>query len=430
MSGTFDEFDELLDEALAANCTVSPSADPLRASRPGTNKPSDSISSTFLASTFPVSDATTGKTDWDLGTSLDSGVAVLGSIRASDIPGQSSLAASSIDSPVAAQTSVAFESQDELGSLRHIPAVFQPDADRLEEYKYEQIEEATQRFNSRLVLGQGGFGKVYKGMLPWKENVEREGAGWSVVAIKVMTQDGFDQANSFHTELKLLGGVTHPNIVRLLGFCLEKAMILVYEFVDLGSVEDLLIDSERPHLTWQHRMRALYQTSCALSFLHGMQPQPIMHRDLKPANILLDDKYNAKLADVGLSRMAPELASTNTNQQTHIQDTTILGTLGYIDPMYLSSGKFRPSSDVYSLGITILQLLTGWHSPKGLVDQVDMAMESRALAEIVDKKAGDWPQHVIHEVVDLAMKCIERRPNDRADLKTAVIPLLKKLMST
>mmetsp|Transcript_15738 Transcript_15738/g.26546 ORF Transcript_15738/g.26546 Transcript_15738/m.26546 type:complete len:485 (+) Transcript_15738:255-1709(+) len=296
------------------------------------------------------------------------------------------------------------------------------DPDSLENYAYDTLLEGTQNFSYKLIIGQGGFGKVYKGMMPYKDT-------WCEVAVKVMlVEEGMDQADSFHNEVILLGGLKHPNLVRLLGYCLEKK-ILVYEYLEHGSLEDALI-SNAPKLAWRQRVRVLLEAAIALQYLHSMQPDPVMHRDFKPANILLDINLRVRLADVGLAKMAPELAFTGTGAVSYIQDTTIMGTLGYIDPMYLSSGKFRPASDVYALGVTILQLVTGHDNPRGLIDYIDAAVESNALPQVIDTKAGGWPLHVAVPLVSLGMECLERRPKDRPNLRMVVLPKLKQLLES
>eukprot|EP00854_Cymbomonas_tetramitiformis_P003915 gene3915-4878_t len=246
-----------------------------------------------------------------------------------------------------------------------VSRTFDSSRGKLEAYSFESIKEATQNFNERLILGQGGFGKVYKGFLPYQD-------AWQEVAVKVMDfVEGVDQSCSFDTEIRILEGVSHPHVVKLLGFCSEPHKVLVYEFVEMGSLENILAKSKRASgsgdaVSWITRVRIAYEAALALEYLHSIEPEPILHRDFKPGNILLDKHCKVKLADVGLSRIAPELAQSGTGAVSYIQDTTIMGSLGYIDPMYLSSGKFRPASDVYSFGITLLQLVTGASRPQSI----------------------------------------------------------------
>jgi len=287
-------------------------------------------------------------------------------------------------------------------------------------YSFAAIEEGAQNFNPRLVIGQGGFGKVYRGMLPYK-------GSWCVVAIKVMGSDGADQSAMFDNEVRLLGSLRHPNIVRLLGFCTEKALTLVYEYVEHGSLEDILIGG-RPHLDWKQRVQILCEAAVALDFMHSMSPHPIMHRDFKPANILLDARMRVRLADVGLAFLAPTLAPDSSLMMSFVQDNTLKGTLGYMDPVYLSSGKFRPASDVYSLGITMLQMLTGNADPRGLVEHVDQAIESKAVNDVLDKRAGKCPTEFLNVLLNISMACTERRPKSRPNLRSTIISELSKLL--
>lgn len=208
-------------------------------------------------------------------------------------------------------------------------------------FDYE-IEGATDGFSDSSKIGEGGFDAVYRGHLDGTE-----------IDVKILDTNSEQGIPEFHQELEVLGRIRHPNLVKLIGVCF-KLRALVYEFVPNGSLEDLLKKSPE-HLTWQMRTRIVYDTCSALLFLHSNKPQPVLHGDLKPANILLDGRFNIKLADFGLCHVLPE----DTNTIKFHKTSRIQGTHWYIDPDYLGQGKLSPRCDVYSFGVTILRILTG-----------------------------------------------------------------------
>lgn len=215
-------------------------------------------------------------------------------------------------------------------------------------------------------------------------------------------------------------------MVLLLGACPENGC-LVYEYLENGSLEEYIFHRKnKPPLPWFIRFRVIFEVACGLAFLHSSKPEPIVHRDLKPGNILLNRNYVSKIADVGLAKLVTDVAPDNVTMYRH---SVLAGTLHYIDPEYHRTGTIRPKSDLYAFGITILQLLTA-RQPSGLVHAVENAVKNGTLTEMLDKSVTDWPLAETEELARIGLKCAEFRCRDRPDLKSEVIPILKRLVET
>lgn len=215
-------------------------------------------------------------------------------------------------------------------------------------------------------------------------------------------------------------------MVLLLGACPEYGC-LVYEFMAHGSLDDCLFrrrENSKP-LSWQRRFKIAAEIGTALLFLHQTKPEPLVHRDLKPANILLDRNYVSKISDVGLARLVPPSVADSVTQY---RMTSTAGTFCYIDPEYQQTGMLGVKSDIYSLGIMFLQLITA-RAPMGLTHHVGRAIEKGTLSEILDPSVTDWPAEETLCFAELALKCAELRRKDRPDLGKVVLPELIRFQS-
>ncbi|MBA0853845.1 hypothetical protein Goshw_022724, partial [Gossypium schwendimanii] len=283
---------------------------------------------------------------------------------------------------------------------------------RYRKYTIEEIEAATEFFSEVLKIGEGGYGPVYKARLDH-----------TPVAIKVLRPDAAQGRSQFQQEVEVLSCIRHPNMVLLLGACPEYGC-LVYEFMSNGSLEDRLFRRGKTStLSWQLRFRIAAEIGTALLFLHQTKPEPIVHRDLKPANILLDRNFVSKISDVGLARLVPPSVADNVTQY---RMTSTAGTFCYIDPEYQQTGMLGVKSDVYSLGIMLLQIITA-KPPMGLTHHVQRAIEKGTFAQMLDPSIDDWPVQAALSFAKIALNCAELRRKDRPDLGKVVLPELNRL---
>lgn len=212
-------------------------------------------------------------------------------------------------------------------------------------------------------------------------------------------------------------------MVLLLGACPEYGC-LVYEHMDNGSLEDRLFrKGNTPPIPWEIRFKISAEIATALLFLHQSKPEPLVHRDLKPANILLDRNFVSKISDVGLARLVPPSVADNVTQY-HM--TSAAGTFCYIDPEYQQTGKLGTKSDIYSLGVMLLQIITA-RPPMGLTHHVERAIEKGTFADLLDPTVPDWPLEEALNFAKLSLKCAELRKKDRPDLGSVILPELNRL---
>ncbi|KAL4281218.1 hypothetical protein GQ457_03G044780 [Hibiscus cannabinus] len=318
----------------------------------------------------------------------------------------------SIEAGQAAQRIAELEAQKRMNT--EMKASIDDDEQHLRYRKYtiQDIKAATENFSPSRKIGEGGYGPVYHGNLDH-----------TPVAIKALRQDATQGQPQFHQEVEVLSCIRHPNMVLLLGACPENGC-LVYEYMANGSLEDRLFRHDNtPVIPWQVRFRIAAEIATGLLFLHQTKPKPLVHRDLKPANILLDHNYVSKISDVGLARLVPPSVADSVTQYCM---TSTAGTFCYIDPEYQQTGLLGLKSDVYSLGIVLLQIITA-KPPIGLTHHVENAIENGTFAEILDPAVTDWPVEEALIFAKLALKCSELRRRDRPDLGQVVLPQLKKL---
>ncbi|KAL7114029.1 hypothetical protein ACP275_04G095800 [Erythranthe tilingii] len=279
-------------------------------------------------------------------------------------------------------------------------------------YSIDEIEVSTDYFSSSNMIGEGSYGPVYRATIDH-----------TPVAVKVLRSEISEGLKQFNIEIEVLSRMRHPNMVILLGACPEYGC-LVYEYMENGSLEDRLFRKDgTPPLPWSTRFKIAAEIATALNFLHQTRPEPLVHRDLKPANILLDKNYVSKIGDVGLSRLVPPSAA---DAVTQYRMTAAAGTFCYIDPEYQQTAMLGTKSDVYSLGVVLLQIITA-KPPMGLAHLVERAIETGRFADVLDPAVRDWPVDEALAFASLALSCCELRRRDRPDLDTVVLPRLERL---
>ncbi|KAL7584908.1 probable serine/threonine-protein kinase PBL23 [Lactuca sativa] len=214
-------------------------------------------------------------------------------------------------------------------------------------FTYEELSAATKNFSYNFLIGEGGFGRVYKGHIANKN---------TDIAVKKLDRNGYQGNREFLVEVLLLSLLHHTNLVNLLGYCSDgEQRILVYKYMSNGSLEDHLFNwrvGELKPLEWDIRIKIATGAARGLEYLHKKADPPVIYRDLKASNILLDEEWNPRLSDFGLAKLAP------TGEQTHIT-TKVMGTYGYCAPEYALTGRLTRKSDVYSFGVVFLEIITG-----------------------------------------------------------------------
>lgn len=288
--------------------------------------------------------------------------------------------------------------------------------DRCRIFNSKELDKATDYFNMNRIIGQGGQGTVYKGML----------ADGRIIAVKKSKVVDESKLEEFINEVVILSQINHRNVVKLLGCCLEvEAPLLVYEFIPNGTLFQYLHDPyEELSLTWEMRLRIATEVAEALAYLHSSAYLPIYHRDIKSTNILLDEKYRAKIADFGTSRSIAI-------DQTHVS-TKVQGTFGYLDPEYFRSSQFTDKSDVYSFGVVLVELLTGqkpissiWaNEGRNLTTYFVECIEENCLFDIIDdqvRKTGEAEE--IMAVSDVAKRCLNSYGRNRPTMKEVAMEL-------
>nr|DAD21705.1 TPA_asm: hypothetical protein HUJ06_023168 [Nelumbo nucifera] len=209
-------------------------------------------------------------------------------------------------------------------------------------FSYEELAAATGGFSEKNLLGQGGFGHVHKGVLP----------NGKEIAVKSLKSGSGQGEREFQAEVEIISRVHHRHLVSLVGYCMGGGhRILVYQFVPNGTLEYHLHGKDRPTMDWPTRLRIALGSAKGLAYLHEDCHPRIIHRDIKTANILLDNNFEAMVADFGLAKLSSD-------KYTHIS-TRVMGTFGYLAPEYASSGKLTEKSDVFSFGVMLLELITG-----------------------------------------------------------------------
>ncbi|KAK7287013.1 hypothetical protein RJT34_22419 [Clitoria ternatea] len=281
-------------------------------------------------------------------------------------------------------------------------------------FRFKELALATDKFSSSTRVGQGGYGNVYKGIL----------SNDTLVAIKRAEEGSLQGQKEFLTEIELLSRLHHRNLVSLIGYCNEKGeQMLVYEFMPNGTLRDWIFGKNKTKgsLNFGTRLQIAMGSAKGILYLHTEANPPIFHRDIKASNILLDSNFNAKVADFGLSRLVSCVDDEGTLPK--YVSTVVKGTPGYLDPEYLLTHKLTDKSDVYSLGIVFLELLTG-RKPishgKNIVREVNVAHQSGMALSIIDCKMGYYPSDCVEKFLKLALSCCHDNPEERPSMVDVV----------
>ncbi|KAK7300298.1 hypothetical protein RJT34_11140 [Clitoria ternatea] len=295
--------------------------------------------------------------------------------------------------------------------------VDKPISNSLKSFTFNDLREATKNFRQENLIGEGGFGYVYKGWID--ENTcapTRPGTG-IVVAIKKLKPESFQGHKEWLAEVNYLGQLHHENLVKLIGYCSDdKNRLLVYEFMQKGSLENHLFRKGVQPIPWITRINIAIAVARGLTFLHTLDAN-VIYRDLKASNILLDSDFNAKLSDFGLARDGP------IGDNTHVS-TRVIGTHGYAAPEYVATGHLTPRSDVYSFGVVLLELLTGRRvveeekpgfSEETLVEWArPFLSDSRRILRIMDTRlGGQYSKKGAQAAAALVLQCLNTDPKYR-----------------
>ncbi|KAI6698763.1 hypothetical protein NL676_018882 [Syzygium grande] len=280
-------------------------------------------------------------------------------------------------------------------------------------FYFDEIQKCTNGFAESNEIGSGGYGRVYKGMLP----------DGHILAIKRAQQGSMQGAHEFKTEIELLSRVHHKNLVGLVGFCYEQGeQMLVYDYIPNGTLRESLSGKTGIHLDWQRRLRIALGSAKGLAYLHELANPPIIHRDVKSTNILLDENLVAKVADFGLSKMVAD------SEKGHVS-THVKGTMGYLDPEYYMTQLLTDRSDVYSFGVVMLELITAkppLNKGNYIVREVRMAMDKSdrdyyGLRQVMDPSLLNMGRlEGFTWFVELAMQCVEESSVNRPRMNEVV----------
>ncbi|RWR76783.1 L-type lectin-domain-containing protein [Cinnamomum micranthum f. kanehirae] len=275
---------------------------------------------------------------------------------------------------------------------------------------YEDLNEATNGFADKQLLGRGGFGRVYKGILPNSK---------TKVAVKRISHESHQGINEFIAEIVSLGRLRHRNLVPLRGYCRHKGeLLLVYELMPKGSLDKVIFDQPKSSLNWGRRFRIIKGVASGLVYLHEEWEQVVLHRDIKSSNVMLDSELQGRLGDFGLARLH--------QHGTDLQTTHVVGTLGYLAPELTRTGKATTSTDVFAFGIFMLEVACGRRpiesrAPPGeliLADWVLDCWRKGAILDSADAKLGDgYAFEEMELVLKLGLLCSHPLPKCRPSMR-------------
>ncbi|CAO2827495.1 unnamed protein product [Amaranthus hypochondriacus] len=293
-----------------------------------------------------------------------------------------------------------------LGALKSLPGMPR-------EYEYKDLKKATNKFDEKNKLGQGGYGVVYKGLLPI-EKIE--------VAVKQFSRDELKSKDDFLAELTIINRLRHRNLVKLLGWCHKNGtLLIVYEYMPNGSLDKhIFCGEDKVPLSWELRYKALKGVASALHYLHNEYDEKVIHRDLKASNVMLDTNFNARLGDFGLARALDHEKTSYAEMEDGVH-----GTMGYIAPECFHTGKATRESDIYGLGAVLLEVACGlrpWTKKGGyqcLVDWVWSMHREGSIFEAVDERLEkDYVAEEAERVLLLGLACSHPIAHQRPKTQT------------
>ncbi|CAL4894257.1 unnamed protein product [Urochloa decumbens] len=287
-------------------------------------------------------------------------------------------------------------------------------------FTFRELVDATNSFSTENFLGEGGFGRVYKGYIP--DTME-------VIAVKQLDKDGLQGNREFLVEVLMLSLLHHPNLVTLLGYSTDcDQRILVYEFMPFGSLQEHLHDitpNSQP-LSWHTRMKIAVGAARGIEYLHEVANPPVIYRDLKASNILLDGSFNAKLSDFGLAKLGPS------GDKSHVS-TRVMGTYGYCAPEYAMTGRLTKTSDIYSFGVVLLELITGRRAidtTKPTREQIlvhwaaPFFRDKRKFAKMADPLLDNkFPLKGLYQALAISSMCLQEEASSRPLISDVVTAL-------
>ncbi|KAJ0252975.1 Protein kinase domain-containing protein [Hirschfeldia incana] len=302
---------------------------------------------------------------------------------------------------------------------------------KLRIFMFNDLKLATRNFRPESLLGEGGFGCVFKGWIEENGTAPVKPGTGLTVAVKTLNPDGLQGHKEWLAEINFLGNLVHPSLVKLVGYCMEDDQrLLVYEFMPRGSLENHLFRRTLP-LPWSVRMKIALGAAKGLAFLHEEAEKPVIYRDFKTSNILLDAEYNAKLSDFGLAKDAPD------EKKSHVS-TRVMGTYGYAAPEYVMTGHLSTKSDVYSFGVVLLEMLTGRRAvdktrPNGEQNLVECArphlLDKKRFYRLLDPRLeGHYSIKGAQKATQVAAQCLNRDCKARPKM-SEVVEALKTLPS-
>ncbi|KAG5237577.1 hypothetical protein OIU76_012344 [Salix suchowensis] len=304
----------------------------------------------------------------------------------------------------------------------------------LKSFSFSELKAATRNFRPDSVLGEGGFGCVFKGWIDEHSSTAAKPGTGTVIAVKKLHQESSQGHQEWLAEINYLGQLSHPNLVKLIGYCLEDDhRLLVYECMPKGSLENHLFRraSYFQPLSWNLRMKVALDAAKGLEYLHSDKAK-VIYRDFKASNILLDSNYRAKLSDFGLAKDGP------TGSKSHVS-TRIMGTYGYAAPEYLATGHLTAKSDVYSFGVVLLEMLSGRRAidknrpskEHNLVEWARPYLSSkRKIFQVMDARIqGQYSSSDALKTANLAIQCLSAEPKYRPKMEV-VVKALEQLQNS